>query len=83
MKSKDGFEITVVSSPEYKRCVAEIWCDNEVFAIVSNDDDFERVEIIPRQKGDWDFQYAELLSIMDKAMSLVRMNGRVDDENDE
>lgn len=81
MKLPEKFEITVVSSPEYEMCVAEIWYDNEVFAIVSNDE-FERVEVIARGSGDWDFQYGELMSVLNKAIELVRMNERPTDEND-
>jgi len=79
LKAQDKFEITVVSSPDYELCVAEIWYENELFSIVSNDE-FERVEILPRQKGDWDFQYGELLTILNKAIELVRMNERFDEK---
>jgi hypothetical protein len=65
-----SFEVLIASHHENDSLVSEIWHDDEQFAEVSNNGEKLKIDVFPRENGQfWEFDLTELLNAIETSKS--------------
>ncbi len=60
-------EIFIASPSDYERCVCEVWLDDELWCVLSEEAGDPDVEFYPRDGQPWKLPYAESVAVLAKA----------------